>query len=129
MGTPQTSMPPPAVNPIPSAAPQDDFFDLFGGAPAAPPAAAPPAGAPIYPIVLPGDKGQGLSIGAQFSREGGNVVYNLSIANNSPGPVDGFMIQINTNSFGLQPANQVKFVHHYSENLLTLSRAIYFASY
>lgn len=96
-------------------APQADFFDLLGGSPAQAQAAA--GSVPIYPVVLSADSGQGLSIGTQLTRVGGRAMYNMSLANNSPGPLDGLMIQINTNSFGLQPENQVISFHITSRHL------------
>ncbi|GMH33859.1 hypothetical protein BSKO_01693 [Bryopsis sp. KO-2023] len=107
MGSPQPAFAAaPAPAPVPAQPSNDDLFDLLGGGGAPSPAPVPTAGTPIYPIVLPADKAQGLSIGSQIIRQGGQMMYNMSFANNSAGPVDGLMIQLNNNSFGLQPGNQ-----------------------
>eukprot|EP00803_Ostreobium_quekettii_P007257 evm.model.scf_2274.1 EVM.evm.TU.scf_2274.1 scf_2274:1069-15715(+) len=131
MGPPAPAAPAPAA-PAPAAAapvasPVDDVMDLlsgldmgpapaaaaapvdpFGGldAPTPAPAAAQPQSVTL-PVVLPPDRGQGLTIGGQLARQGGQTVYLMQFGNAAGVPVDGLMIQLNTNSFGLQPANQV----------------------
>jgi hypothetical protein len=87
-----------------------DPFDLLGGGPAAAPAAAAAGrgGAPSdLPVLLPSDKGQGLVVRGRLQRAGGQVVYRLHLSNGSAGPVDGFMLQVNSNSAALAPADQV----------------------
>eukprot|EP00803_Ostreobium_quekettii_P000388 evm.model.scf_677.5 EVM.evm.TU.scf_677.5 scf_677:55350-65577(+) len=120
---------PTAAAPAPS--PVDDVMDLLSGLDmGAPPAAAAPAAAvPVdpfgsfgaaaptaavsqpqsvtLPVVLTPDRGQGLTIGGQLARQGGQMVYLMQFGNAAGVSIDGFMVQFNTNSFGLQPANQV----------------------
>lgn len=92
----------PAAAP-PAAAAATDPFDMFGAAPS--PAAA--ATAANLPVLVSGEKGKGLTVSGKLKRLGGQVVYQLDIANASAGTVDGFMLQVNNNSFGLAPADQV----------------------
>eukprot|EP00877_Chromochloris_zofingiensis_P012411 jgi/Chrzof1/7423/Cz02g23050.t1 len=103
----------PAAHP-PSAAPHAapaaaataaDPFDMFGGPTSTAGPAAPAA--PAMPVLLTAEKGKGVSVHGKLSRQSGQVSYNLTISNGSSGPVDGFMVQVNSNSFGLAPANQV----------------------
>lgn len=81
--------------------PQDDFFGLSQSSSAPAPAAAPP-----LPVLVPADKGKGLTISGRLAREGGQIVYKLAFHNGTGAPMDGFMIQFNKNGFGLAPANQ-----------------------
>jgi hypothetical protein len=84
-----------------------DPFDLLGGdlgAPAAVPAAAP---ASALPLLLAADKGRGLTVRGAVVRAGGSPAYSLSLHNGSAAPLDGFMLQLNSNAFGLAPGNQV----------------------
>eukprot|EP00878_Enallax_costatus_P013222 GHUV01013823.1.p1 GENE.GHUV01013823.1~~GHUV01013823.1.p1 ORF type:complete len:892 (+),score=342.30 GHUV01013823.1:341-3016(+) len=90
----------PAPAPPPAAA---DPFDMFGAAPS--PVAT--AAAASLPVLLSGEKGKGLTVSGKLRRSNGRIVYQLSIANASAGAVDGFMLQVNNNSFGLAPADQV----------------------
>lgn len=78
---------------------------MFGGPTSTAGPAAPAA--PAMPVLLTAEKGKGVSVHGKLSRQSGQVSYNLTISNGSSGPVDGFMVQVNSNSFGLAPANQV----------------------
>jgi hypothetical protein len=96
-----------------AAAASADPFAMFGGdggdAPAAA-AAAPAAAAPAsdqLPVLLTAEKGKGLSIRGAVVRSGGAPAYQLALHNGSSTPVDGLMLQLNANAFGLAPANQV----------------------
>eukprot|EP00775_Hariotina_reticulata_P007152 gene7152-7367_t len=95
---------PPAAAPAMAAVPAAtaaDPFDMFGGGM---PTAAVPAG---LPLLLGGEKGKGLTVHGKLARAGGQVVYQISISNATAGVVDGFMLQVNSNAFGLAPADQV----------------------
>ncbi|PSS09394.1 Beta-adaptin-like protein [Actinidia chinensis var. chinensis] len=59
-----------------------------------------PTGPPL-PVLLPASNGQGLQISAQLVRRESQIFYSLLFENNSPIPLDGFMIQFNKNTFGL----------------------------
>lgn len=87
---------PPAPAPVVS-----DPFGLGGAVPVAAPQSV------TLPVVMTPDRGTGLTVGAALTRQAGQTIYNMQFSNGSAAPVDGFMIQLNTNSFGLQPANQV----------------------
>lgn len=54
---------------------------------------------------LDGDRG--LAISGVLCRVDGQVVYDLRMENETEAPVDGVMIEIMENSFGLQPADEV----------------------
>lgn len=85
-----------------------DPFDLLGGSLSAAPAAAPAAAAASdLPVLLTADKGKGLVVRGKLRRQGGKTVYNLHLTNGSAGPLDGFMVQVNSNSAGLAPVDQV----------------------
>ena len=73
--------------------------DLFGG-PTAPPAQP---SAPQHKVTLPGDKGDGMQIRSAFASENGRPVLQITIENGTAGPLSGFAIQFNKNSFGLVP--------------------------
>ncbi|KAJ4839641.1 hypothetical protein Tsubulata_035884 [Turnera subulata] len=66
-----------------------------------------PAGPPL-PVLLPASTGQGLQISAQLIRQDGQVFYSILFENNSPVPLDGFMIQFNKNTFGLAAAGPLQ---------------------
>jgi hypothetical protein len=87
-----------------------DPFDLLGGD-LGPPSAAPTAAAalvaPELPLLLGADKGRGLTVRGAVERAAGAPVYSLSLHNGSGAPLDGFMLQLNSNALGLAPANQV----------------------
>lgn len=79
----------------------DDPFGLLGGdVPAAPAASQ-------LPVLLGGEKGKGLTVRGRVVQHAGAPAYELSLSNGSSGPLDGFMLQLNSNAFGLAPANQV----------------------
>ncbi|WIA30567.1 hypothetical protein OEZ86_000650 [Tetradesmus obliquus] len=102
---PAAAAAPPAAAPAAAAAAADPF-DLLGGMAAAAPAAAAAAAAPSLPQLLGGEKGKGLTVYGQLKRAGGRVVYQLHVNNGSATSVDGLMLQVNNNSFGLAPADQ-----------------------
>jgi len=74
----------------------DDIFG--GGVPAAP-------AAPQLKVTLPADRGEGMQIRSQFTKQNGQLGLQMTIENNTMGPLSGFAIQFNKNSFGLQPEN------------------------
>jgi hypothetical protein len=85
-----------------------DPFDLLGGSLSAAPAAAPAAAAASdLPVLVTAEKGKGLVVRGKLRRQGGKTVYNLHLTNGSAGPLDGFMVQVNSNSAGLAPVDQV----------------------
>jgi AP-1 complex subunit beta-1 len=110
-----------APEPQPQEAVGDLLGDLMGDTPA--PAAAPPVGgggglddlfgssgpppmgtpAVAMTLVCPADKGAGMVVSAGFARSGDTVTLEISVENQSPAPLSGFMVQFNKNSFGLQP--------------------------
>lgn len=103
-GPPPASAAPVAASPAAAPAhaapsPPDLLGDLMGLDSAAAPASA-PAGPPL-PILLAASAGQGLQISGQVERKDGQVVYHVHLENNSSTALDGFMMQINKNSFGL----------------------------
>jgi len=53
--------------------------------------------------VLPADRGEGMEVKSCFFKEGGRLVQSYTVTNNSPGPLGGFAVQFNKNSFGLVP--------------------------
>ena len=77
-------------------------FDPFGAAAAPPPTAA--AAPPPLRVVLPADKGKGLSISAALLRNGPQTAtYRLRLSNATAAPIDGLLIQFNKNAAGLAP--------------------------
>ncbi|CAM6092286.1 unnamed protein product [Calypogeia fissa] len=119
-GAVPTPVPPPPGYPaaqrnsIPAAAPQpppvpDLLGDLMGLDNALVPSGpvASTAGPPL-PVVLSAQAGQGLQIGGQLIRRDGQIFYSLKFDNNTQGPLDGFMIQFNKNSFGLASAGPLQ---------------------
>ena len=72
--------------------------DLFGG-PAAPSAPS----VPQHKVTLPADRGEGMQIRSAFASENGKPVLQITIENNTAGPLSGFAVQFNKNSFGLVP--------------------------
>lgn len=97
------------MDPTPVAQPASQSMDPFGlddlGSFA--PVQAPPPVQVELPVVLTGDKFHGATIKGMLMKENGVLVYKLGIVNNSSSVLSGFMIQLNTNSFGLQPTDQV----------------------
>jgi hypothetical protein len=65
------------------------------------------ASAADLPLLLGPDKGKGVSVRGKLSRSAGAAVYTLNVTNGSSGPLDGLMIQVNSNAFGLAPSNLV----------------------
>lgn len=78
-----------------------DPFASFGSGPAPGAAAVPPG----LPVLLKGEQSKGVTVCGKIVRQGGAPFYSLSITNGSSGPLDGFMIQCNNNSYSLAPAN------------------------
>eukprot|EP00271_Cylindrocystis_brebissonii_P008738 TRINITY_DN23223_c0_g1_i1.p1 TRINITY_DN23223_c0_g1~~TRINITY_DN23223_c0_g1_i1.p1 ORF type:complete len:946 (-),score=253.65 TRINITY_DN23223_c0_g1_i1:1026-3863(-) len=98
--------------PPPKPSPSDLLGDLMGlGGPPSQPAAPAPmlaltAGGSAgsgssLPVLLGAAQGQGLQVSGRVERENGQVVYRLLLENGSQQPLDGFMIQLNKNTFGL----------------------------
>jgi AP-1 complex subunit beta-1 len=58
------------------------------------------------PLLLSREKGKGLSIRGAVKEESGTIFYDLAFENGSLTSLDGFMIQINKNAFGLVPVSQ-----------------------
>lgn len=73
-----------------------------------PPPPQPQHDATVLPLVLAADKGKGLGIRGSLSRINNTPTYTMTFENVSAAqPLDGFMIQLNKNTFGLSPADQV----------------------
>mmetsp|Transcript_54751 Transcript_54751/g.108687 ORF Transcript_54751/g.108687 Transcript_54751/m.108687 type:complete len:927 (-) Transcript_54751:506-3286(-) len=72
----------------------DDIFG--GGAPAAP-------AAPTLKVTLPADRGEGMQIRSAITKQNGQLGLHITIENGTMGPLSGFAIQFNKNSFGLNP--------------------------
>eukprot|EP00897_Mesotaenium_endlicherianum_P006044 jgi/Mesen1/5468/ME000273S04692 len=105
-GPPEVSARPAAA--APRAPAVDDLLgDLMslGSTPAAPDGL--PDSSSELPVVLAAAAAQGLQIRARVVRQGGQVLYSLTLENQTPAPLDGFMIQFNKNSFGLAPPTGV----------------------
>ncbi|KAJ6826811.1 beta-adaptin-like protein B [Iris pallida] len=102
--TTYTPAPPAPAAPVP-----DLLGDLMGLDNALVPVDQPstPTGPPL-PVLLPSSTGQGLQISGQLLRRDGQIFYGLMFENNSPVPLDGFMIQFNKNSFGLAAAGPLQ---------------------
>ncbi|CAI5958801.1 unnamed protein product [Closterium sp. NIES-65] len=108
-GAPPPAAPPaaPAPSPAPAApapaaapAPPDLLGDLMGLDAAIVPVPEAPSG-PSLPVLLAASAGQGLQINGQLERKDGQVVYRVKFDNNSSTALDGFMMQLNKNSFGI----------------------------
>ncbi|CAI7872325.1 unnamed protein product, partial [Closterium sp. NIES-54] len=108
-GAPPSAAPPaaPAPSPAPAApapaaasAPPDLLGDLMGLDAAIVPVPEAPSG-PFLPVLLAASAGQGLQINGQLERKDGQVVYHVKLDNNSSTALDGFMMQLNKNSFGI----------------------------
>ncbi|GJX17819.1 beta-adaptin-like protein B, partial [Tanacetum coccineum] len=56
---------------------------------------------PPLPVLLPATSGQGLEISAELVRMDGQIFYSIMFENSTNTPLDGFMIQLNKNTFGL----------------------------
>ena len=79
-------------------------FDPFGAAAAPTAAAAAAPTAPPLRVVLPADKGKGLSISAALLRTSPTTaVYRLQLSNATSAAIDGLLIQFNKNAAGLAP--------------------------
>lgn len=59
------------------------------------------AGSPPLPVLLPAATGQGLQISGRVERKDGQVVYHVLLENGTSTVLDGFMMQLNKNTFGL----------------------------
>ncbi|KAH7280228.1 hypothetical protein KP509_37G056900 [Ceratopteris richardii] len=75
--------------------------------PVSEPTAAAPSGPPL-PVIFPASAGQGLQISGRLIRRDGQVFYSLAFENNTTGPLDGFQIQFNKNTFGLAAAGPLQ---------------------
>lgn len=93
-----------AAAPAPAAAAAAPF-DPFGATAApVPPAAPAAAAAPPLRVVLPADKGKGLSISAALVRKSPqSATYRLRLSNATAVAIDGILIQFNKNAAGLAP--------------------------
>eukprot|EP01118_Nematostelium_gracile_P010909 TRINITY_DN3828_c0_g1_i1.p1 TRINITY_DN3828_c0_g1~~TRINITY_DN3828_c0_g1_i1.p1 ORF type:complete len:864 (+),score=270.43 TRINITY_DN3828_c0_g1_i1:134-2725(+) len=60
--------------------------------------------APSMELVVPADRGFGMSISAAFTRRDGSVNLDLLLSNGTQGPISGLAIQFNKNSWSLVPA-------------------------
>lgn len=58
-------------------------------------------------MLLTAEKGKGLVTRGKLRRQAGKTVYQLHLTNGSSGALDGFMVQVNSNSAGLAPVDQV----------------------
>lgn len=76
--------------------------DIFGFAPAPTMYIAPKVN------WLPADKGKGMDIWGTFSRKNGQISMDFSFTNKAMQPMAGFAIQLNKNSFGLNPARPLQ---------------------
>lgn len=56
---------------------------------------------------LPATKGKGLEVNGTFSRKNGQIHMEMTLSNKAMQPMNGFAIQLNKNSFGLMPAQQL----------------------
>uniref|UniRef100_A0A1B6MKW5 Beta-adaptin appendage C-terminal subdomain domain-containing protein n=2 Tax=Graphocephala atropunctata TaxID=36148 RepID=A0A1B6MKW5_9HEMI len=57
---------------------------------------------------LPADKGKGMDIWGTFSRKNGQISMDFTFTNKAMQPMMGFAIQLNKNSFGLNPARPLQ---------------------
>jgi len=83
-----------------------DLLDLLGGdeAPSAPAAPATQM-APVLNPSTPGQGGKsGFGVMSALTREQGTLLLKMTFSNSSPGPMSGFAIQVNKNTFGLDKA-------------------------
>lgn len=64
-----------------------------------------PAPAPRLAALVTAEQG-GLVILGAISRQAGSIVYDLELKNTGTAALDGFMIQMNKNAFGLEPVVQ-----------------------
>lgn len=62
--------------------------------------------APALSTILAAEQGKGLAILGQLSRRAGAIAYRLEFENTTTTTLDGFMIQMNKNAFGLEPVSQ-----------------------
>ncbi|CAI5471097.1 unnamed protein product [Closterium sp. Yama58-4] len=97
---PAPSPSPAAPAPAAAPAPPDLLGDLMVLDAAIVPAPEAPSG-PSLPVLLAASAGQGLQINGQLERKDGQVVYRVKFDNNSSTALDGFMMQLNKNSFGI----------------------------
>ena len=96
---------PPAPTPPPAAmgggmGGMGGLDDIFGGGMGG--GAAAPA-TPDLKVTLPADRGEGMQVRSAFVKQNGVAGMQVCIENNTMGPLSGFAIQFNKNSFGLQP--------------------------
>ncbi len=63
---------------------------------------------PPKQCLLPAAKGKGLEINGTFTRRSGAINFDLDFSNKALQPMNGFAIQFNKNSFGLNPATNLQ---------------------
>ena len=59
-------------------------------------------------VTLDATKGDGMQIRSAFVKKGGQLKMQITIENNTMGPLSGFAIQFNKNSFGLTPSRPLQ---------------------
>mmetsp|Transcript_14468 Transcript_14468/g.27129 ORF Transcript_14468/g.27129 Transcript_14468/m.27129 type:complete len:628 (-) Transcript_14468:64-1947(-) len=88
-----------------------DLLDLGGvgdDSPSRSNAAPPVQKVAVLPPTQPGQHGnQGFGVSAAFIRQRGTPTLLMTFSNNSPGPLNGFAIQVNKNPFGFAPKEQL----------------------
>jgi AP-1 complex subunit beta-1 len=62
---------------------------------------------PPKQVWLPAAKGKGLEVSGTFTRKGGQIYMEMTLANKAMQPMNTFGIQLNKNSFGLLPGQQL----------------------
>jgi hypothetical protein len=62
---------------------------------------------PPKQVWLPAANGKGLEVSGTFSRKNGQIVMEMTFFNKAMQPMSGFGLQLNKNSFGLLPAQQL----------------------
>lgn len=75
--------------------------------------------APRLSKILGPEQGKGLAILGLLSRRAGAPAYWLELENTTTAALDGFMIQMNKNAFGLEPVSQAIAVHQSETALLS----------
>lgn len=96
---------PPAAKPANEV---DDLMDLLGGpgptpSPAQPAAASGGAASPVTMWLNPEAQTGGVKLGGSFRRTGGKMYMDIKAQNCGQQPMSGFALQVNKNSFQLQP--------------------------
>jgi len=78
----------------------DDLDSILGGGPST----STQKRGPAKELVLTPDKGNGMQVYACFARQNGQTLFDMTITNQSGGPLSEFAIQFNKNSYGLAPS-------------------------